>query len=227
MDLLLASGPRPEVVVIVEAYQQWFSTYIDELQKQTGQTWYGAFATHCAPGQWNGSACSSAWYQGIGIFSTHKITSTSSTLFPYSDCWTSARAGLHAQIDLNGLPVQVFTTHLQTGGCSNDAQARYSSMHDFKAWSSQYSAPQIVAGDFNADADQIDTTSGMSPNFVDSWPLVGVGSRFTALLPNPTMKIDYWFSDASGRATAATSIVNTGTGSESDHYPLEATFVVK
>src|SRR5262249_46288779 len=103
MDMLLASGPRPEVIVIEEAYQNWYSTYIDELQKQTGQTWYGAFATHCAPGDWNGSTCSPAWYQGVGIFSTHPITDSSSTDFPYSDCWTSARVGLRAQIDLNGL----------------------------------------------------------------------------------------------------------------------------
>jgi endonuclease/exonuclease/phosphatase family metal-dependent hydrolase len=227
MDMLLASGPRPEVIVIVEAYQQWYGTYIDELQKQTGQTWYGAFATHCAPGNWNGSTCSPAWYQGIGIFSTHPITNSSSTYFPYWDCWTSARVGLRAQIDLNGLPVQIFTTHLQTGGCTNDAQSRYNSMRDLKAWASQYSAPQLVAGDFNADADQIDTTSGMSPNFVDSWPLAGSGYQFSGLLPNPTMKIDYWFSDASMRATPVTSIINTGTGTVSDHFPVEATFLVK
>jgi endonuclease/exonuclease/phosphatase family metal-dependent hydrolase len=227
MDMLVASSPRPEVIVIEEAYQNWYSTYIDELQKQTGQTWYGAFATHCAPGDWNGSTCSPAWYQGVGIFSTHPITDSSSTYFPYSDCWTSARVGLRAQIDLNGLPVQVFATHLQTGGCSDDAQARYNSMRDLKAWASGYSAPQLAAGDFNADADQIDTTSGMSPNFVDSWPLVGSGFQFSALLPNPNMRIDYWFSDASMRATPVTSVINTGTGTVSDHYPVEATFQVK
>ncbi len=227
IDLLLASGPRPEVITIVEAYDTWFSTYIDELQKQTGQTWYGAFATHCAPGNWNGSSCTAQWYQGIGIFSTHPIQNSSSKYFPYADCWTSARVGLRAQISVNGLPVQVFLTHLQTGGCANDAQARYNSMRDLKAWASQYSAPQIAAGDFNADADQIDTTQGMSPSFVDSWNAVGQGFKFTALLPNPNMKIDYWFSDASGRATPTTSVVNTGTGGESDHYPIEATFVVR
>jgi len=62
--------------------------------------------------------------------------------------------------------------------------------------------PVFVAGDFNADPDQIDTTQGMSPNFVDSWFVAGQGSRFTSFVPNPTMKIDYWFSDASGRARA-------------------------
>jgi endonuclease/exonuclease/phosphatase family metal-dependent hydrolase len=125
MDTLLAIGPRPDVIVIQEAYANWVSTYIDELQRQTGRTWYGVFATHCQPGAWNGSACTSTWYQGIGIFSTYSIVDSSSKLFPFADCWTSARAGLRAGINVNGVVVQVFTTHLQTGGCTNDAQSRY------------------------------------------------------------------------------------------------------
>ncbi len=227
MDQLLAQGPRPEVIVIVEAYQQWFPTYIDELQRQTGQTWYGAFATHCAPGNWNGSACTTAWYQGIGIFSSHPIANSSSTLFPYADCWTSARAGLRAAVNVSGVTVQVFATHLQTGGCTDDRTSRYNSLRDLKAWAGQFGGAQLAAGDFNADPDQIDTTQGMLPNFVDSWSLVGSGSRFTAFQPNPTMKIDYWFGDSGGRATPTESRVVTSTGSVSDHYPLLATFVVR
>ena len=124
--------------MIAEANKNLYAAYIDELQRQTGQTWYGAFATHCEPGQWNGSGCNRDWYQGIGVFSMYRITSSSQTFFPYADCWTSARVGLRAQIDVNGLPVQVFANHLQTGGCSNDAQLRYNSMRDFKAWASNY-----------------------------------------------------------------------------------------
>lgn len=227
MDLLLSSGPRPEVIVIEEAWLSNYGIYLDELQRQTGQTWYGAFATHCSPGNWSGSTCTTQWYQGVGIFSTHQITSSSSMFFPYWDCWTSARVGLRAQIDLNGLPVQIFATHLQTGGCANDAQSRYNSMRDLKAWAAQYPAPQLASGDFNADADQIDTPQGMSPAFVDSWPLVGSGFRFSAFQPNPSMRIDYWFSDASMRATPISSVINTGTGSVSDHLPVEAVFVIR
>jgi endonuclease/exonuclease/phosphatase family metal-dependent hydrolase len=134
--------------------------------------------------------------------------------------------GLRAAIDLNGTPVQVFAMHLQTGGCQNDAVSRYNSMRDFKAWASGYSQPQLVAGDFNADPDQIDTTQGMLPNFTDSWFVVGTGSRFTALGSNPTMKLDYWFADNGGRAVPVESRVITSTGSVSDHLPVHATFVV-
>jgi endonuclease/exonuclease/phosphatase family metal-dependent hydrolase len=227
MDLLLATTPQPEVIVIEEAYQQWFSTYIDELQRQTGRTWQGVFATHCAPGNWNGSACTTPWYQGIGIFTTHTIKNTSSTLFAFADCWTSARAGLRAAIDVSGTTVQVFVTHLQTGNCTDVQQARFNSMSNLKSWALNYSQPQIVAGDFNADANQIDTTLGMLPNFVDSWSIVGSGRGFTAFVPSPTMKLDYWFSDAGGRAQPTSTSVVTSTGSESDHYPVRATFVIQ
>jgi endonuclease/exonuclease/phosphatase family metal-dependent hydrolase len=227
MDLLLATTPQPEVIVIQEAYLQWFSTYIDELQKKTGRAWHGAFATECAPGNWNGTACTTQWYQGIGIFTTHTITSTSSTLFPFADCWTSARAGLRAAIDVSGTSVQVFATHLQTGSCTDVRQARFNSMSRLKTWAAGYSQPQIVAGDFNADADQIDTTLGMLPNFIDSWSIVGSGQGFSAFVPTATMKLDYWFADSGGRALPTSTAVVTSTGSASDHYPVRTTFAIQ
>jgi endonuclease/exonuclease/phosphatase family metal-dependent hydrolase len=135
--------------------------------------------------------------------------------------------GLRAAIDVGGTPVQVFATHLQTGSCTDVRQARFNSMSQLKAWAGNYSKPQIVAGDFNADMDQIDTTLGMLPNFVDSWPIAGSGRGFTATPPSPTMKLDYWFSDAGGRAQPTSTAVVTSTGSASDHYPVQTTFVIQ
>jgi endonuclease/exonuclease/phosphatase family metal-dependent hydrolase len=227
MDNLMAIGPRPDVVVIQEAYASLFNVYIDELQRQTGKTWRGVFATHCQLGNWNGSSCGAAWYQGVGIFTSYTIVDSGSTLFAFQDCWTAARAGLRAAVNVNGTVVQVFTTHLQTGGCGNDAQSRYNSISRLKSWASAYSVPQIVAGDFNADPDQIDTASGMLPNFVDTWSVVGSGRGFTSFGPSPTMKIDYWFTDTSGRAQPNSTQVYYGSGSVSDHYPVQTTFVIR
>ena len=112
-------------------------------------------------------------------------------------------------------------------GITNVAQARYNSMARLKSWAANYSAPQIVAGDFNADPDQIDTLSGMLPTFVDTWSMVGTGRGFTAFGPSPSMKIDYWFSDTSGRAQPMSSQVIYGTGALSDHYPVQTTFVIR
>jgi len=225
MDVLMSTSPQPQVVVIVEAWQFLFNAYIDELQRQTGKTWYGAFGTHCAAGTWNGGGCAN-WSQGVGIFSTYPIAGTNTTYFPYADCWTAARVGLRAGINVNGTIVNVFAMHLQTGSCANDMQSRNNSMRDFKAWASNFSQPQLVAGDFNADPDQIDAGSGMAPNFVDSWFAVGSGSRFTAFNPNPSMKLDYWLSDSGGRAQPIQSAVLNSQG-VSDHSPLQASFVIR
>jgi endonuclease/exonuclease/phosphatase family metal-dependent hydrolase len=58
--------------------------------------------------------------------------------------------------------------------------------------------------------------------FADTWKTAGSGSSNTYPAPSATMKIDFWFTDQSGRAKAASSTVMTGT-SLSDHYPLAAT----
>jgi endonuclease/exonuclease/phosphatase family metal-dependent hydrolase len=128
---------------------------------------------------------------------------------------------------VNGVVVQVFGTHLQTGGCTNDVQTRYNSIAWLKWYGSYYSTPQIVAGDFNADPDQIASTSGMAPQFVDTWSLVGSGKGATAFLPNPTMKLDYWFTDAGGRAAPQSSEVVTWVNWVSDHLPVRTTFIVR
>jgi endonuclease/exonuclease/phosphatase family metal-dependent hydrolase len=181
----------------------------------------------CPSGAWNGSTCTASWDQVIGILSTFPIANSSAIYLPATDCWTSARTALRAAVSVNGTTLQVFNTHLQTGGCADDAASRYHSMSLIKSWAANYSKPQILSGDFNADPDQIDTTQGMLPNFVDTWSLVGSGSKYTALGPNPTMKLDYWFTDASMTAQPQASEVVTSTGSLSDHRPLRTTFLVK
>jgi len=41
------------------------------------------------------------------------------------------------------------------------------------------------------------------------------------------MKLDYWFTDTSGRAQPISSQVFYGAGATSDHYPVQTTFVIK
>jgi len=227
VDLALAVGPRPQVITFQEAWSDFFPAYLDELKKQTGQTWYGVFQQLCPPGGWNGSTCTKSWDQVVAIFSVYPIVSTDAIYLPAVDCWTSARPGLRAGLNVNGTVVQVFTTHMQTGGCNNDMQSRFNSMSRLKTWAANYSKPQIMSGDFNADPDQIDTTSGMRPAFIDTWSQVGVGRGFSALGGKPTMKLDYWFTDAGGRARAVSTQVVYGTGSTSDHFPVQTTFTIK
>ena len=90
---------------------------------------------------------------------------------------------------LHGAAEQIFITHLQTGGCTDEMRSRYKSTRDLKARGR---------------------------------------SRFTVLAPNPTMKLDFWFSDAGGRPQPVQSYVVNGSQSVSDHYPLQGRrFVIR
>jgi len=104
---------------------------------------------------------------------------------------------------------------------------RNSAMVALKNWASQFAKPQLVAGDFNADPDQIDINSAMGSAFVDSWSLVGSGRGLSCNTPSPTMKLDYWFADASRSAQPLWSNVVTSTGTVSDHFPVSAFFTIK
>jgi endonuclease/exonuclease/phosphatase family metal-dependent hydrolase len=223
MDYLAALSPQPQVIVIEEAHKSQYNTYLSELQARTGKTWSGVILTHCPPGAWNGSTCTGAEDEGVAAFTSLPVVDTGTKWLPYADAYHSARASVRLAVNLNGIVMQVFGVHLQVG----NASARSSSMTLLKSWASGYAAPQLVAGDFNADMDQIDTYSGMSPNFVDSWAVVGSGAGYTASTPYPTMKLDYWFSDASGKATPNWSYVHTGTSTVSDHYPVVTQFTVQ
>jgi len=225
MALAMTVSPQPQILVIQEAHAAQFNTYLDELQKQTGKVWHGVLATHCGLGSWTGTTCALPYDQGVALFTVFDIVNSDSRYFPFADCWQSARVGLRAALNVNGTVLQAFTTHLQhDSGCANDAQSRYQSMSMLKTWAAGYTAPQIVAGDFNAGPEQIDTSSGMYPNFVDVWSVVGAGQGLTAYLPLPTVRIDYWFTDASMQAAPQSMSVVQLNGTFSDHAALRTTF---
>lgn len=222
MDKIAALSPRPQIIVVEEMWGPLYSTYLSELRARTGLTWQGVYQTHCPPGAWNGSSCTSSEPEGVAIFTSLPVVSSSSKLLPYADQWHSARAMVRLAVNAGGLTLQVFGIHLPVV-----ATSRYSGMSAIKSYASGYSVPQIVAGDFNADQDQIDTTAGMYPNFTDTWKLVGSGSGFSAFTPSPTMKLDYWFTDAGLRAKPQSTGVVTSMGTFSDHYPVATVFTVK
>jgi endonuclease/exonuclease/phosphatase family metal-dependent hydrolase len=219
---LTAMSPQPQVIAIEEAHQSQYNTYLDELRSRTGRAWDGVMLTHCAPGAWNGSTCSSPRDEGVAVFSSLPIVDASTKWLPYADAYHSARAAVRLAINVNGTTLQVFAVHLPVSNVS----ALFGAMGGLKAWAASYPAPQLAGGDFNADMDQIDTPAGMSSQFVDSWAQAGAGSGFTIPTPNPTMKLDYWFADASGRATVDWVYVNTSTGTTSDHFPIVASYTI-
>ena len=219
MDYLAALSPQPQVIVIQEGRQSQYATYLSELQNRTGLTWSGVFQPHCPFGGWNGRSCTVAEDEGVGVFTSLPIAGSSTTYLPYSDNYHSARSVVRIAVNAGGRTVQVIGTHMP-----GLLSARNSAMPSLKSWASGFSTPQLVAGDFNADPDQIDIAAAMGSAFVDSWSLVGSGRGLSCSTPSPTMKLDYWFADISGAAQPLWSTVVTSTGTVSDHFPVSAYF---
>ena len=222
MDYLAALSPQPQVIVIEEAYKSLYATYISELQNRTGLTWSGAFQVHCPSNAWNGSSCTVAEDEGVGVFTSLPIVGSSTTYLPYADAYHSARGVVRVAVNAGGRTLQVIGTHMPGW-----LAPRNSAMIALKSWASGFSTPQLVAGDFNADPDQIDVSTAMGSAFVDSWSVVGSGLGFSCTTPSPTMKLDYWFADASGSAQPSWTNVVTSTGTVSDHFPVMAYFNLK
>jgi endonuclease/exonuclease/phosphatase family metal-dependent hydrolase len=219
MDCIAAMTPLPQIAVVQEALQSQFDTYISELQNRTGLAWSGVFATHCAPAGWTGDGCSVAQDEGVGILSSLPIVDTSSTYLPFPDEWHSARAAVRAAVNIGGRVVQVFGAHM-----SNTTDVRNSMMTALIAYAHPFPLPQLVAGDFNADPDQIDAAGAMGASFRDAWAAVGSGPGYTANTPNPTMHLDYWFTDMSAQIQPSWATVVTAPGQLSDHFPVQAGF---
>jgi endonuclease/exonuclease/phosphatase family metal-dependent hydrolase len=219
MTSIAAMTPLPQIVVLQEALQSQFATYIDELQNRTGLVWRGFFATHCSPGAWTNGACSATQDEGVGIFSSLPIVESTSTYLPFPDDWHSARVAVRAAINISGRVVQVFAAHM-----SNTTSARNRMMSALCSYAQQFPSPQLVGGDFNADPDQIDVPSAMGTSFRDAWSAVGSGLGYTANTPNPTMRLDYWFSDISDQIRPSWATVVTAPGVLSDHFPVHAAF---
>lgn len=220
MDYVAAMTPTPQIVVLQEARKMHYNTYINQLQARTGKTWRGVMRTHCPAGAWNGSSCTGSEDEGVAIFTSLPVVGSGTFFLPYADQWHSARGAARLAVSVNGVAMQVYSVHLPLS-----VSQRASAMSRLKSYASSYSAPQLMAGDFNADRNEIDPA--MSPAFVDTWGQVGSGAGYTAFTSSPSMKLDYWFSDASNRARANSSVVVKTAGTFSDHFPVLNTFTVR
>jgi endonuclease/exonuclease/phosphatase family metal-dependent hydrolase len=211
----------PDVIVLQEALYSQFYTYVAELEARTGIGWRGVFATHCSPGAWNGSWCTAPQDEGVAILTHLPIVDTSTGLLPFPDDWHSGRAVARAAINVGGRVVQMFSAHM-----SNYPDVRYQMMQALIGMTANVAGPVMVAGDFNADPDQIDQWWAMGSSFSEAWQSVGAGPGYTATTPWPSMHLDYWFGDYSGLVQPAWAAVDQSAWTASDHFPVRAAYTV-
>jgi endonuclease/exonuclease/phosphatase family metal-dependent hydrolase len=190
--------------------------YAALLKAATGKTWNYKFAQR--DGNTNG--------QGNLILTTFPIEVSDSYKLSYS------RSVARVQILVNGIRVNVFSTHLD----ADSASRRTTQMNELKSWASSFAEQRILAGDFNAWPGAAEI-SIMTSSYIDTWAAAKAAGTAVAYPGNEAgntrnSRIDYVFlSKSASRTTIKGSRVfdvrNSSGVAPSDHRPVMTTFEVK
>ena len=204
----------------VEKYTGWGNEnqparFASLLKSKTGKTWYYKFAQR--DGNTNG--------QGNLLLSSFPLESSGDYEL------SASRSVARVAIIVNGLRVNVFSTHLDNGSQST----RVTQMKQLLGWSSTYPQQRIIAGDFNCYGSYINT---MTDSYYDAWAQAVAKNVDVAYSGNSSgttyggIRIDYVFHSKSATRLTLTrmQIFNTRDSSgvsPSDHRPIMATYTVK
>jgi len=190
--------------------------YASLLKTATGKTWYYKFAQR--DGNTNG--------QGNLILTTFPLEDSGTHQLSYS------RAVARVQILVNGIRVNVFSTHLDADSSSR----RATQMNELKSYASSYAEQRILAGDFNAWPGAAEL-SNMTGSYIDTWADAKADGTAVAYSGNEAgntrnSRIDYvWLSKSATRTTITASRVydvrNSSGVAPSDHRPVMTTFAVR
>lgn len=223
----------PDIVAVQEVDRFWArSAYLDEpavLSAGTGlqHTCYAPNLDH-APD----SHSPQPHQYGTVILSRFPILECRNTLL--RRVGTAEQRGLTlALVNVRGVPVQVYNTHLHTRVADRLLQTE-----DIAAvLDAAPDGPQLVMGDFNARSTFVTTVAEMEPIYarlVDTWraaPLADPANPegFTSpadLDRDPTSRIDYVFASDDVEAAGTFVPVNAQTRLAADHYPVVADLLV-
>ncbi len=214
------SGAQVVSLNEVEKFTSWGNEdqparYAALLRAATGKTWYYTFAQR--DGLTNG--------QGNLILSTIPFDATGSDTLSYS------RSVARAQIVVNGVRVNLFSTHLDADSSTRRAQQ----MVELRAWAANFSQQHIFAGDFNAWPGATEIAK-MTAVAYDAWAVAKAKGTTVAYTGNEAgntrnSRIDYlWYSkQATKLVLKAAQVFDTRDAAgvmPSDHRPIMATFQV-
>jgi endonuclease/exonuclease/phosphatase family metal-dependent hydrolase len=153
---------------------------------------------------------------GTAILSNAPILAWDNTFLPrFGD--HEQRGLLHAFINLRGVPVHVYNTHLQ----HNDAAERLVQAKAIKGLIGTPDASVILLGDLNAtpDAPEIRT---LVQDLVDVWVAAGAGNGYTYPTEDPRVRIDYVLQSSDVVARAMAVVTSPLSELASDHLPVVA-----
>jgi endonuclease/exonuclease/phosphatase family metal-dependent hydrolase len=153
---------------------------------------------------------------GTAVLSNAPILEWDNTYLPrFGD--HEQRGLLRARINVRGVPVEVYNTHLQ----HNDAAER---LAQAQAITQLIGTPQdslVLLGDLNAtpDAPEIRT---LVEDLVDTWEAAGVGVPYTYPSEDPHSRIDYIMQSDDVIARTVAVVTTPVAASASDHLPVVA-----
>ncbi|MFC4119022.1 endonuclease/exonuclease/phosphatase family protein [Nonomuraea zeae] len=153
---------------------------------------------------------------GTAILSRYPILDWENTLLPRYD-GHEQRGLLRAQVQVRGVRVQVFNTHLQ----HNDANERLDQVRAIQPLVAAHEGPVVLTGDLNARPEAPEIRA-LSETLADTWSRAGSGDGFTHPATGPEARIDYVFTSADVEVRSATVVASDA----SDHLPLFADLVV-
>jgi len=220
-DVIAKSGANVVSLNEVEKHTGWGNEdqparFASLLKSKTGKKWYYTFAQR--DGNTNG--------QGNLLLSTFEFESDGDYQLSYS------RAVARAAIIVNGIRVNVYSTHLDADSSSR----RTTQMKELKSWADNYPEQRIIAGDFNAwpGAGEI---KNMTAAYKDAWAQAQADDIDVAYSGNAAgntrnSRIDYlWYSEGASRLklkqVKVFDVRNSKGVMPSDHRPVMATFDVK
>lgn len=127
------------------------------------------------------------------------------------------RGLLRARINVRGVPVQVYNTHLQ----HNDAAERVAQAQAITQLIGTPEESVVLVGDLNATpaAPEIRT---FAENLVDAWEAAGVGEGHTHPAEDPTHRIDYILQSGDVVARTIAVVTSPVAATASDHLPVVA-----
>ncbi|MGP3912561.1 endonuclease/exonuclease/phosphatase family protein [Nonomuraea sp. 10N515B] len=147
---------------------------------------------------------------GTAILSRYPILDWDNTLLPRYD-GHEQRGLLRALVQVRGVRVQVFNTHLQ----HNNANERLEQVRAIQPLVGAREEPVVLTGDLNARPDAPEIRA-LSDTLTDTWPRAGAGEGYTYPVASPNARIDYVFASADVRVESAAVVASDA----SDHLPL-------
>lgn len=208
------AAQEPHVVVLQEV-QTWDQNqppmYEAELERLTSVNWTRVWAP----------VTSSAGTEGNMVLTRLPVTSSTTFQMHATGDYTAIgpnRSVAQATVTVGGVPVHVFSTHLDYENTSY----RTAQLIDLMGWLPRFNGRQVVGGDFNSTPGTYWITT-MKGDYEDVWQEV-TGSASGGGTINGA-RIDYLFQGRASDKVRGTTIRTLST-TLSDHYPVIADFAV-